>query len=53
MIEDIKGFIAQLIAMFPECFSGEAPKPLKVGIKNDLLAHLGKLGVSKRQAAFG
>ena len=49
MIEDIKGFISQLIAMFPECFSGEAPKPLKVGIKNELLAHLDVLGGSKTQ----
>ena len=39
MIEDIKGFIAQLIAMFPECFSGDAPKPLKAGIKNELLVY--------------
>lgn len=49
MIEDIKGFIAQLIAMFPECFSDDAPKPLKVGIKNELLAHLDVLGCSKTQ----
>ena len=49
MIDDIKGVIAKLIAAFPQCFSDKAPKPLKVGVKNDLLARLDALGCSKTQ----
>lgn len=53
MPQDINPIIDRLIALFPECLSRAAPKPLRIGIGNELIAlagvHPALMDVSRTQ----